>query len=495
MVFENEKGEKDLVSTEALTDLFALFDNRVDCVVLNACYSEVQAEAIREHIKYVIGMKKEITDRAAIAFSIGFYRALGFGRSFEDAFEFGRNAIQLAIGDSSKSRDAITEIIKRKLVPVGEVPETVITQEHLKPVLYKKKSPPIHNPDPIEGHFQYLLRAIKRGKIVPFLGSGINLCDRKDDIKPINWKSDGQYPPTRSELAVYLEKEILGTTLTDVQCPLCDLIGKPLPKDCPIIERNISFTRLLFQHVSQLGELQTGGMGDLKEALDKIYMHSYKPNILHEFFAKLHRTLRQKGYETPILIVTANFDSTLELAFKKEKQPFDLLSYVVSRKCFLHQKFRKDDRDGAKIVSKDEKLITDPNNYMEIDFDAYPVVLKLYGPVDWSNNNEENFTITEDHFIDYLAQRPIGQMLPASILEKLHQKHIWFLGYGLSNWDERVPLRRIWSNEKKRIRKWWAIQMNPKALDESLWESNNVKLIKMSLDNYITKLDQLLKKL
>ncbi len=138
LVFENEKGKKDLVSTKTLTDLFELFENRVDCVVLNACYSEVQAEAIREHIKYVIGMKKEITDRAAIAFSIGFYRALAFGRSFEDAFKFGTNAIQLTIDDSSKSRDAIAKEIERKLIPVGEVSETIITQEHLKPVLLKK---------------------------------------------------------------------------------------------------------------------------------------------------------------------------------------------------------------------------------------------------------------------------------------------------------------------------------------------------------------------
>ena len=34
-------------------------------------------------------------DKAAIAFSIGFYDALGGGRSVEDAYKFGCNAIQL----------------------------------------------------------------------------------------------------------------------------------------------------------------------------------------------------------------------------------------------------------------------------------------------------------------------------------------------------------------------------------------------------------------
>jgi hypothetical protein len=43
----------------------------------------------------VIGMSREIGDRAAIKFSTGFYDALGAGRSVEIAYEFGCVAIQL----------------------------------------------------------------------------------------------------------------------------------------------------------------------------------------------------------------------------------------------------------------------------------------------------------------------------------------------------------------------------------------------------------------
>ncbi len=41
-------------------------------------------------------MKKEVGDIAAIEFAVAFYDALGAGRSFEFAFRFGCNAIQLA---------------------------------------------------------------------------------------------------------------------------------------------------------------------------------------------------------------------------------------------------------------------------------------------------------------------------------------------------------------------------------------------------------------
>jgi hypothetical protein len=67
----------------------------VKCVLLNACYSEVQAQSISPFVEYVIGMSRAIGDAAAIKFSIGFYDALAAERSFADAFEFGCNAISL----------------------------------------------------------------------------------------------------------------------------------------------------------------------------------------------------------------------------------------------------------------------------------------------------------------------------------------------------------------------------------------------------------------
>jgi hypothetical protein len=94
LVFEDATGQEKLVNSTALANLFRLF-NRVECVVLNACYSKFQAEAIARHIEYVIGMNQGIGDKAAIEFSVGFYSALGSGESIEFAYELGCNAIQL----------------------------------------------------------------------------------------------------------------------------------------------------------------------------------------------------------------------------------------------------------------------------------------------------------------------------------------------------------------------------------------------------------------
>jgi hypothetical protein len=89
LALQNDTGATHLVSTESLAQLFKLFKDKVECVLLNACYSEEQAEAIYQHIDYVIGMNQAIGDRAAIKFAVGFYDALGANRSYQEAYEFG----------------------------------------------------------------------------------------------------------------------------------------------------------------------------------------------------------------------------------------------------------------------------------------------------------------------------------------------------------------------------------------------------------------------
>jgi hypothetical protein len=94
IVLEDDHGRAKPVSAEALRSLFGLFP-KVECVLLNACYSEVQAEAIVGCVPYVIGMSQAIGDQAAITFATAFYDALGAGKRIDFAFQSGRAAIQL----------------------------------------------------------------------------------------------------------------------------------------------------------------------------------------------------------------------------------------------------------------------------------------------------------------------------------------------------------------------------------------------------------------
>ena len=71
---EDANGKSHLVGAKALSNLFSVLKDNIRCVVLNACYSEVQAMSITRHIDCVIGMSKAIGDKSAIKFAQGFYR-------------------------------------------------------------------------------------------------------------------------------------------------------------------------------------------------------------------------------------------------------------------------------------------------------------------------------------------------------------------------------------------------------------------------------------
>ena len=95
LCFEDRTGRIHPIVPDALADLFEQFADQVSCVLLNSCYSEIQAVAIAKHIDYVIGMNQAIGDHAAIAFAIGFYQALGAGRTIENAYKLGCVQIRL----------------------------------------------------------------------------------------------------------------------------------------------------------------------------------------------------------------------------------------------------------------------------------------------------------------------------------------------------------------------------------------------------------------
>lgn len=95
LCFEDNSGKIQPIQPNALASLFELGSDQIRCVVLNACYSEIQAEAIAKYIPFVIGMSQEIEDETAISFVIGFYKALGANRSIELAYKYGCVEIQL----------------------------------------------------------------------------------------------------------------------------------------------------------------------------------------------------------------------------------------------------------------------------------------------------------------------------------------------------------------------------------------------------------------
>jgi hypothetical protein len=96
LVLRGDDGKPRLVSEKALVSLLEALKDNIRVVVLNACHSEAAARAISRIVDCGIGMRTAIGDDAAILFAAAFYRALGYGRDVQTAFDLGKNALQLA---------------------------------------------------------------------------------------------------------------------------------------------------------------------------------------------------------------------------------------------------------------------------------------------------------------------------------------------------------------------------------------------------------------
>ena len=94
LAVENDFGRASFVNPAGLANLLGGFAASVRCVIVNACHSLALAEAMREQIDYVVGMRSEILDSASIQFSVGFYQGLFAGKTIPDAFRQGRDLVQ-----------------------------------------------------------------------------------------------------------------------------------------------------------------------------------------------------------------------------------------------------------------------------------------------------------------------------------------------------------------------------------------------------------------
>jgi TPR repeat protein len=83
------------VGAAALKEFFQAFRGQTRVVVLNACHSQPQAEAIAEVVECVIGTPSKIQDPAARAFSTAFYSSVAFGQPVQAAFDQARAALKM----------------------------------------------------------------------------------------------------------------------------------------------------------------------------------------------------------------------------------------------------------------------------------------------------------------------------------------------------------------------------------------------------------------
>jgi SIR2-like protein len=316
-----------------------------------------------------------------------------------------------------------------------------------------------------EGHARLVINKMLEGRVVPFLGAGVNLCDRP---KNFEWEgSEQRYLPSGWELARELADKFEYPDAAKVCKAPADLCLRPRPE-------------LDLARISQYGDL-TQGTGVLYEKLRILFTREFPPTKVHEFLAALPPAEPERGRpeNRNLLIVTTNYDDLMERAFVSMR-PCDVVFFDPDDKParFWH---RRPDGTTVKVI--------DPTSYDYAFFDEGPVVLKIHGTIDRSNQGREGYVITEDHYIEYLAEEALEKLLPKDFLTKLRSNHLLFLGYSLRDWNLRVFLRRLKRNPKQAY-KAWAVLPHVDALEEQFWQRQEVGIVKVTLKTYIDGLEQ-----
>jgi hypothetical protein len=307
---------------------------------------------------------------------------------------------------------------------------------------------------PDEAHYTLISRAILEGEVIPFLGAGANFLELPAD-------ETGAVParlPSGAELTALLAKEIL--------------YPDPKPDDLLRVAQYVD---------ALLGE------GKLYKVLHKVFDRASRPNSLHELLATLPPLLRERGAPQQ-LIMTTNYDDTLEYAFERHGEEYDVVWYEAKprdQSCgkFLHR------APGCEPAA-----ITLPNDYRGLAFGERPVILKLHGAIHRGAPALDSYVITENNYIDYLTQSDISREIPVVLREAMESSHFLFLGYSMRDWNLRVILKRIWGRRPLAYQS-WAVQKplddeHQNRIEERLWSErrNEIELYQIPLDDYVAHL-------
>ncbi|MGZ4336254.1 MAG: SIR2 family NAD-dependent protein deacylase [Gaiellaceae bacterium] len=316
----------------------------------------------------------------------------------------------------------------------------------------------LHSADELARHTRSVARKLLKGMVVPLLGAGVNACGRPADFE---WHAgDHQYLPTGGELADYLATEF----------------------DAPT---ELAQTRDLLRVSQFIDAIERSG-GELYETLHRVFDGDYRPGPVHTFLAQLPSILRERK-EYLQVILTTNYDDALERAFEEAGEPYDLITYIVSspkeyRGRFMHWP-----------PGEQPRVIESANDYPGLDLKERTVILKLHGAVRRLGSfDQDNYVITEDHYIDYLTHGDITILLPSVVTSRLRNSHFLFLGYSMKDWNLRVILRRIWGEQGLDYGS-WAIQKDADEMEQAVWEKRNVEILKLDLAQYADRLASALK--
>lgn len=284
------------------------------------------------------------------------------------------------------------------------------------------------------------------GRIIPFLGVGASLSAREAGA---NWKMGARrFLPSAGELALHLAER--------AEFPFRD-------------SRDLTNVAQYYSVV--------GGRRALNEELHHIFDFDYQVTPLHTFLASI---------SVPLLIVTTNYDDLIERALDEKNQlgdsarPYDVVIHTTEGGSGDRLLWWPYGASAPREVN---------SNKLDIDLEERTVIYKMHGAVDRKQPSRDQYVITEDDYIDFLARMTKNKAIPAIFAEPFQMRPFLFLGYQLDQWSRRVVLNRIEKDlrRSKSITS-WAIERGLSPLERRYWQERAVECYDLPIEEFVTTL-------
>lgn len=306
----------------------------------------------------------------------------------------------------------------------------------------------------VEPPYGVIWNRLKKGKVIPFLGAGASLVGRTSEAQ---WDPHHpQFLPSGRELSHLLAQE--------ASFPSHD------PNDIDDLAKVASYYTIV------------SGRRTLRERLHEVLNHQFTFGSLHAYLA---------SSPSKLLIVSTNYDTLIEQAFRAANKPYDLVIHPSERKDIGNAVWWWPHGDI-------EPTVVTPNE-LDIDLDNTTVIYKMHGTVQQETNRWDSFVITEEDYVDFLSRMTTNAAVPSIFYEHFRTRSFLFLGYSLEDWNLRVVLKkldrylsrkRVGMDEEEEPLPSWAIQLQPSELERKLWEKRNVNIFDMKLDEFVDKMQQ-----
>ncbi len=311
----------------------------------------------------------------------------------------------------------------------------------------------------IEPPYGEIADLLYEGQVVPFLGAGVNIGARPQGA---TWDEEtAAFLPTGGELARFLAQQ--SSFPSQDEHDICDL------------------AKVSSYFVDATARRR------LRERLRKILDRDFVPCEIHKYLAEV---------PVPLLIVTTNYDTLTEQAFKQAGRPYDLVIHPTDRK----------DVEASVLLwehQADEPKAVPPNQLLA-DLKERTVIYKMHGSVDRLLRKWDSYVITEEDYVDFLSRMTGQTAVPAQFMRYFRTRHFLFLGYGLRDWNLRVVLKNLKNvrpaseapdevsdhgADDEELRS-WAIQFRPSKLEEKLWNARRVEIYDVDINEFVRRLHE-----